>query len=220
MFSLCHPELFLAQFWDPLSDLSSHPSLKLTESLGQQQWWNQMWAFQFCFLHILRKVQVWEAWSCNSHRAHAGNSSFQPLEQAQLLSWRSLWPFPDIVYGKSSEGCEPTLLAICTVYLSVPRPDLDFFHCYEKKDFIAVSTTVFLLMSPASIVFSIWCDKSVLWGLSSIWSVTSLAYGLVEPLHLFHFLFISVLPSDCNEYEAGTRTLTQTPFLTSHAEFG
>lgn len=131
-----------------------------------------MWAFQFYSLQMFRKAQVWAAWPCNSHRANAGNFSFLPLEQAQLLSWRSLRPFPDIVYGKSSGGCEPTLLAICTVYLPVPHAILTFStENYEKKRGFTVS----LLMSPVSRVFSVRCDKSVLKGLSSMWLVTSLA---------------------------------------------
>lgn len=158
-----------------------------------------MWAFQFCSLQMFRKAQVWAAWPCNSHRANAGNFSFLPLEQAQLLSWRSLRPFPDIVYGKSSGGCEPTLLAICTVYLPVPHAILTFSTVMRKKRGFTVS----LLMSPVSIVLSIWCDKSVLKGLSSMWLH-------MFPLRIFHFLSICVLPSDCNEYLAGTYMLAQT----------
>lgn len=74
------------------------------------------------------------------HRACSGNCSFVPLELALLLSWRSLWPFPDIVYGKSSGGCEPTLLAICTIYLPVPHPILTFSVVRRRKDFIDIFT--------------------------------------------------------------------------------
>lgn len=140
-----------------------------------------MWAFWLCSLGIFREVQVWMAWPCcNSHRTCSGNSSFLPLEHAQLLSWRSLWLFPDIVYGKSSGGCEPTLLAICTIYLPVPHPILTFSMIMRRKDFI--DSTVSPLMSWASIIFSIHCDNWVLRGISSVWWVTCLACFLSTSL--------------------------------------
>lgn len=63
-----------------------------------------------------------------------------------------------------------------------PPPDFNFFHCYEKKkDFLAISTAVSLLMSPGGIVFSVQCDEPVLRGHSAMWWVTSFAYVSFPP---------------------------------------
>lgn len=82
-----------------------------------------------------------------------------------------------------------------------PPPDFNFFHCYEKKkDFLAISTAVSLLMSPGGIVFSVQCDEPVLRGHSAMWWVTSFAYLPMFPFQLFRFFLVCVLPLDCNGY--------------------
>lgn len=138
-----------------------------------------MWAFQFCSLWIFRKLDVWTAWPCyNSYRSHAGNSSFLLLAQAQFLSWRSLWTSLGIFYGKISGRCEQTVSYFYHLSLH-PLPDLNFFHCFEKKIFY---NTVFLLMFSANMIFSTQYAKSDLQEFSNMCWMTSFAYVFSPPL--------------------------------------